>query len=182
MKRIFFTLALLSQILLIATLVLGLDIGDAKLRENRPAVSDHMLTALGALVFAIFVHALFLTYFMGTGRWMEETSRAYKLSPEYCRESSRLKYGTFPLMILCVFLLIVTGAFGAASDPRNVTGFDGWFGLTGKQIHFTVACAAICINLLVNVREYLAIERNGLLIKRAMEEVQRIRREHHLPV
>lgn len=182
MKRIFLTLAIVSQVLLVATLVMGLDIGDAKLRENRPAVSDHMLMALGSLVFAIFIHALILTYFMGTGRWMEETSRAYKLSPDYCRESSRLKYGTFPLMILSVFLLIVTGAFGAASDPRNATGFDGWFGLTGKQIHFTVACATICVNLFVNIREYLAIDRNGQLIKRAMEEVHRIRREHHLPV
>ncbi len=182
MKRIFLTLAVLSQILLIAAVVLGLNIGDARALENRPAVSNHMLTALGALVFALLVHAILLTYFMGTGRWLEETSRAYKLSPDYCRESSRLKYGAFPGMILCVVLLIVSGALGAAADPRGTSGFDGWFGFSAKQTHFLTACATICVNLLINVREYQAIARNGLLVHRALSEVQRIRREHGLPV
>lgn len=182
MQRIFLTLVLVSQGLLIATVVVGYDIRDARLIENRPAVSNHLLTALGALVFALLVHAILLTYFMGTGRWMEETSRAYRLSPDYCRESSRLKYTTLPWMILCVVLLIVAGALGAAADPRGGTTPPELWGLPRKTLHFVFACGTLLVNLWINVREYQAIQRNGLLVKRALGEVQRIRQEHGLPV
>ncbi|MDB4638213.1 hypothetical protein OAF24_04875, partial [bacterium] len=76
MSRIFSSLCVVSTILLIVALVLGLNIDDAKELSSRGAVSNHMLMALAALVFALLVHAILLTYFMGTGRWLEETSNA----------------------------------------------------------------------------------------------------------
>jgi hypothetical protein len=165
--------------LLIVALALGLHIEDAKV--DRAAVSNHMLVALGALVFALLVHAILLTYFMGTGRWLEETSKAYKLSPDYCAQSSHLKYSTLPIMAGTLLLLIVTGAFGAAADPLGA-GFSGGLGLTAGEIHFLTACLAVGANVIVNIIEYFAIQKNGRLVKDVLAEVQRIRQEHGLPV
>ncbi|MBD3672123.1 MAG: hypothetical protein HUJ26_01240 [Planctomycetaceae bacterium] len=141
-----------------------------------------MLTALAALVFALLVHAILLTYFMGTGRWLEETSKAYKLSPAYCERSAKLKYSTLPLMVVILVLLIITGGLGAAADPLSHVRFRGWFGLSAADIHFLTACLTIGANLLVNLVEYFAIQQNGHLVKEVLGEVQRIREEHGLPV
>lgn len=179
MSRIFLSLSVVGTILLIVALVLGLNIEDAKL--DRGPVANHLLVAMGALVFALLVHAILLTYFMGTGRWLEETSKAYRLSPDYCARSSQLKYSTLPLMVGTLFLLIITGASGAAADPLGA-GFSGLWGLTAGEIHFLTACLAIGANVIVNVIEYLAIEKNGRLVKDVLAEVHRIRQEHGLPV
>lgn len=181
-KRIFLTLAVVGTALLIATLMLGFSIGDPKLQQERAAVSLHMQVALGATIFALFVHAITLTYFMGTGRWMEETSKAYRLPPDYCEENSRLKYSVVPLLFVCLVALVITGALGAASDPASGSGFEGWLGMTGSQVHFFTACLTLAINAVVNLIEFQAISQNSRLIERAMGEVQQIRREHGLPV
>lgn len=182
MSRIFLSLSVVSGLLLIAALILGLNIDDAKELSSRGAVSNHMLMALGALVFALLVHAILLTYFMGTGRWLEETSKAYKLPPEYCERSSKLKYSTLPLMVGTLFLLIVTGGLGAAADPLSHVQFEGWLGLSASEIHFLTACLTVGANLIVNFVEYSAIQQNGRLVKEVLSEVQRIRQEHGLPV
>lgn len=179
MSRIFLSLSVVGTLFLIVAIVMGLNIEEAKL--DRDSVANHMLVAMGALVFALLVHAILLTYFMGTGRWLEETSKAYQLSPDYCAESSRLKYSALPTMAGMLLLLILTGASGAAADPL-AAGFSGAFGLTSKEIHFLTACLAVGTNVIVNIIEYLAIQSNGRLVKDVLAEVQRIRQEHGLPV
>ena len=87
MKRIFLTLALISTALLMAAFVMGMTIDDPKVQteEVAAAVNLHMGTAMFALIGVAMVHSLALTYFMGTGRWMEETTRAYHLILEHRR-------------------------------------------------------------------------------------------------
>jgi hypothetical protein len=77
-KRIFLTLALLANGSLIVSAILGLNIGDSQQRtlEVQGQIGTHMLTALAAMCFVALVHAICFTYFMGTGRWLEETSNA----------------------------------------------------------------------------------------------------------
>ena len=48
------------------------------------------LIGMVALVFTTLVHAIVLTYFMGTGRWLEETCRAYHLRDEHQARSRDL--------------------------------------------------------------------------------------------
>src|SRR5262245_57273195 len=76
--RIFTTLAIFAAVLTAATFALGMSISDATQPSAQGTVSIHMLTGLGALIFTSLVHAIVLTYFMGTGRWLEETTTAYK--------------------------------------------------------------------------------------------------------
>lgn len=184
MKRIFLTLAIFSTVLLIAAFSLGMSIGDAKdaSAATQRYVSWHLLTALGALVFASLVHAIVLTYFMGTGRWMEETSRAYQLNESFLTENQSLKYRLLPAMSGCLLLLILTGGFGAAADPASPVGFQGWLGLSAAMIHFLIAAILISANLLVNAWEFAAITRNSAIVEDVLAQVRKIRVERGLPV
>ncbi len=180
MTRIFLTLAVLSTIVLGVAFALGMNIGDPRLPDA--AIARHFLTALAALIFASLVHALVLTYFMGTGRWMEDTSRVYQLDARWQSESQSLKSRTIPKMIVCLLLLVLTGAFGAASDPASAVGFRGWGDVSGAKVHLLIAAATFAINVLVNLHEFQAIQRNSKLIEEVLGEVRRIRIEKGLPV
>ena len=81
---------------------------------------------LGALTSATMVHALLFTYFMGTGRWIEETSQAYSLPIEWYRQNQRIKYGILPGILMSFLMLVMTGSLGAVADPatRCLAGED----------------------------------------------------------
>ncbi|HTI51021.1 MAG TPA: hypothetical protein VL475_08720 [Planctomycetaceae bacterium] len=174
----------MSTAALLATFWLGWQIGDATSRElaTQGRVGVHFLTAVGALCFALLVHALVLTYFMGTGRWLEETCQAYRLGDEWQSRSRNLKWRMYPAMVLSLVLLIGTGALGGAADPASALGFQGIGGLTAAQLHLAVAAATLAFNAFVNVYEFLSLRRNGLLVNEVLGEVRRIRLERGLPV
>jgi hypothetical protein len=182
--RIFLPLAFVSTASLLVAMGLGLAIDDPKVRSEavQAGVQYHFLAALAALVFATLVHAIVLTYFMGTGRWLEETSSAYRLDPRLHARSQTIKYRTIPFMVLCFVMLIVTGAFGAAADPASPMQAKGWGGYSAGTIHLILACSTIAANLFVNWLEFRALEQNGDLIDEALAEVRRIRLEKGLAV
>ena len=184
MVRIFLPLAFLSTASLVLAMGLGLAIDDPKVRSIavQTGVQYHFLAALAALVFATLVHAIVLTYFMGTGRWLEETSNAYHLDRQLHNRSTTIKYRTIPGMVLCFLLLIVTGAFGAAADPASPMQSKGWLGYSPSTIHLVMACTTIALNVFVNWLEFRALERNGDLVEQALAEVRRIRIEKGLAV
>jgi hypothetical protein len=182
MNRIFLTLAVVSSLLLLTTMALGLGIEDPASREaaEQGIVERHLLVAFGGLIVALMVHGLVLTYFMGTGRWIEETSTAYGLDEKWRRENTSLKYQTLPLMVGSLFLLIAAGALGAAADPAAAAGFQSWLGLSSATWHFVVALIALGLHLIATIVEYFALSRNGELIQEVMAEVSRIREAHGL--
>lgn len=163
--------------------MLGLNIGDAQLKDPvvQATVGRHMLAGLLALCFASLLHAITFTYFMGTGRWIEETSRVYQLTTDYHEESRRLKYRLLMLITASFILLVTTGAFGAASDPASQFGFTGMLGLKAGQVHLVIAVTALLMNLATNVQEFRSIERNGEIIETVLGDVRRIRAERGLP-
>ena len=183
-KRIFLTLCCFSTLTLIIAFGWGLTIEDVYQRD--PAVqrnvSNHMLVGMGALTFSILVHAIVLTYFMGTGRWIEETSHAYQLPGDFFNQNRRLKYRTIPAMVVCILLLVCVGAFGGAADPASSVGFKGWGDLTPGTIHMLIALVTFAINLGMNFWEYIALYRNGEVIDAVLAEVRRIRLERGLAV
>jgi hypothetical protein len=183
MKRIFLTLAILGTVLLVGAFVLGLEIGDPRSvsAATRRFMSYHLLISVAALIFATLVHAVLLTYFMGTSRWMEEARLAYKLDTRWNEENRRLKYRAIPLMAVCLVVLIVNIPLGAiAVDRRNWT-LPGGHEFSPSTVHFVFAILTIVVNLAVNAIEYQAIERNSELIAGVVQEVRRIRQEHGLP-
>lgn len=182
MTRIFLTLASVSTLVLLTVFVLGLNIDDPKALESQTLVSWHLILALTGLVVATLVHALVLTYFMGTGRWMEDVSKTYQLDDSWRVESARLKYRVLPAMSGCFLLLLTTVGFGAAADPASRLGFAGWGGLSANQVHLLVALTTLACNFAVNVLEFRAIERNGQLVREVLEKVREIRIARGLPV
>lgn len=184
MKRIFVTLTVLSTVLLFTAFILGWISGDPKSLDEtvRRGVSLHRLTSLAALIFATLVHAILLTYFMGTGRWLEETCKAYSLGDKWLTENQSLKYRSIMAMVGAMLMLIATGACGAAIDPTGAVRFEGWGAFSGATIHFYVASITLIVNLLVNAKEFQAVSRNNQIIDMVMDEVHRIRREKGLPV
>lgn len=184
MARIFLPLAGLSACFLVVAMVLGLMIEDPKVLSAaaQASVQYHFLAAVGALVFATFVHAIVLTYFMGTGRWIEESSSAYRLNPDFYAQSNKIKYRTIPLMVICFLLLLTTGALGAAADPASPWQGKGWGGMSASSIHLTAALITIGANLLVTIYEFVSLEKNGAIVDQVLAEVRRIRLEKGLAV
>jgi|SRR5579863_1927567 len=184
MTRIFTTLAVCSTGLLLAALWLGFQIGDASLRSAavQARFSMHFLTGMGSLVFALLVHALVVTYFMGTGRWLEETCSAYRLSASWQTGSKNLKWRLYPAIVTSFLLLILAGASGGAADPASPVGFKGWGSLTAAEVHLIVVGLALAVNMGVNTAEYVALSRNGRLVNGVLQEVRRIRQERGLDV
>ena len=182
MTRIFLTLASVSTLLLLTVFCLGLNVGDPKSPESQSLVSWHLMLALTGLVFAALVHALSLTYFMGTGRWMEDVSKAYQLEDRWRLECRQLKYRILPWMTGGLLLLLITIGFGAAADPAARLGFSGWAGLSASTWHLLVALATLGTNFFANVREFQSLERNGQLVNEVVAKVREIRIARGLPV
>lgn len=184
MKRIFLTLAILSTLSLLAAFLLGLQIEGTTDPQTAggAAMRYHINVSIGALVFATLIHAIVLTYFMGTGRWIEETTQAYRLGEEHHRENQKLKYRTLPAMVGVLVLLILNVPLGAVVDPASPVEFDGWAGVSATTLHLVLASVTVVANAVVSVWEYQAICRNGRLIDEIVGEVRNIRQERGLPV
>lgn len=178
MNRIFTTLAVLSNVGLMTTFVLGWAMADPTVEGSTGVpMSVHFLTALGAVTLALLVHAIVLTYFMGTGRWIEETSEAYRLGIDSRTENIKLKYQTLPGMVACILLLIVTAGFGAVADPGSSVNLS-----SSAMIHLSLACVSLVANISVSVIEYQTIQRNGRLVDQIVSSVKAIRKERGLDV
>lgn len=177
MNQIFLFLACLGNTALLVTLFLGWRIENAAALTDvaRQQVSVHFLFALAASAFTLFVHAVVLTYFMGTGRWIQETSEAYGFAGAAREANMKLKYRALPGMMLCLGLVLVTGAFGAIADPGSNTQMEH-----SVTIHFSLAISTIVANFLINIVQYTAIVRNSEVVNLVYEEVLRVRRERGL--
>jgi hypothetical protein len=180
--RIFSTLAIISTLLLLAAYWMGLSIGNILSPASTRAFTAHFLTGVGAIMFAILVHSLVLTYFMGTGRWLEETCHAYRLGDAFPRRNRDLKWRVLPFLGTCVLLLVVTGGFGAAADPGASVHYAGSFGLSAAGVHQLTATLMLTINVAVYVGEYVALRANAEIVNAVLAEVKRMREERGLPV
>ncbi|MEY3173989.1 MAG: hypothetical protein RLZZ436_1903 [Planctomycetota bacterium] len=187
MKRIFLTLAVLAHFSMVAAMVLGLQVGDPMTLGGRDPVvnariGSHILIGLGALTGITMVHALVFTWFMGTGRWIEESSRAYGLSDVFHRRSQKLKYSVLPGILLSFLLVLATGCLGAIADPASAASLQPMTGISDSAIHFTSALITWLANLLINLLQYLRIAGNSAVVEGVLAEVRRIRVERGLPV
>ena len=184
MTRIFLPLAGVSTVALMAAMVLGLSIDDPHVatQEVQAGVQWHFLIALAALCLTTMVHAIVLTYFMGTGRWIEETSNAYRLEASYFSRNQQIKYRTIPAMVGAFLLLLLTGALGAAADPASPIQFKGWLGVSAATLHLSVAILSVAANVAVNYLEFTSLENNADVIDQVLAEVRRIRLEKGLAV
>jgi hypothetical protein len=181
MTRIFPTLAALSIGLFLASLILGLAIGnlydnptDATLRTR----GIHMLTGTAAALAVVFVHSIVVTYFIGTSRWCKEVTETYRLDPTPLRRSAQLKRRTFPWCVLGMLTVVGVGALGAASDPG--TGRPGTADMA--DWHLMAAFAGLAFIAWTYFQAWLNIAENQLVIQEIVAKVAAIRRQRGLDV
>ena len=184
MVRIFIPLTILSAVSLFVALIFGLLIDDPRSRNAvvQSAIDNHFTAALAALLFSVLIHAIILTYFMGTGRWIEETSNAYRLDAAFYVKSSKIKYRTIPWVVVCFALLLTTAGLGAAADPASRMYTKMIAGIPLGKFHGTIASVTILFNLLVSWFEFRALEKNGAIVEEVLELVRKIRVDRGLPV
>jgi hypothetical protein len=175
-NRIFLSIAIVSNLFLAVNYGLGWAVRDPSVAGSTGVgLPIHFLCGVASITLAMLVHAIVLTYFMGTGRWIEETTAAYSLGTEERTRNIRLKYRTLPGMVGCLFLLIIVAAFGAAADPGAALDFA-----PAKTIHMTLATLALLVNIGVSFAEYNSICRNHELMTGILNRVHTIRRERGL--
>jgi hypothetical protein len=162
MTRIFPTLASLSIGLFLASVVIGLSIGD--LYDNP---SEATFRARG-------IHML--TYFIGTSRWCKEVTETYRLDPAPLRQSTLLKRRTFPWCVLGMLAVVGIGALGAASDPG--TGRPNTADMA--SIHLIAALGGLAFIGWTYFQAWQNIAENQQVIQEIVGMVGRIRRERGL--
>ena len=169
MNRIFAVVATFANAALLLTFWLGWSIDDAgSLDEaDRVVFSWHFLTAIGVTILVMLVHAIVLTWFMGTGRWIEETSEAYRMPPDLREKNIRLKYRVIPGMVTCFILVIATGSLGAIADPASHVSLDG-----AATIHMWLALVTITGNIIVSYIEYAVVRENQTIVDAVWTNVQ----------
>jgi hypothetical protein len=138
-KRIFLTLAILANIALLSAFILGWRIGDPMTAGGRDPevngrIGTHLLVGLGALTSATMVHALLFTYFMGTGRWIEETSHAYSCQCDWYRHNQRIKYGILPGICIGFLLLVITGRWVQSRIPATAASLQKTLGISDSTL------------------------------------------------
>jgi hypothetical protein len=196
-SRIFFTLAAVSTLCLTGTFFLGISVDSsaAEVVGERSAADWHILLGVFGLIFAVLVHAIVLTYFMGTGRWIDETSHVYKLGDQPFRDHRKLKQRTLPLMMLAIIALIMIIPTGASVDPaasrkpivEDTVESDAALTKQSQQenasnLHLVYVIITVFVNVAISVFEFRSIEANGEIVTGILDEVRRIRTEKGLPV
>ena len=174
MTRIFFSVALVDFVALLATFVVGL-VFKLMGTTSEPLWMAHLYLALFSAIATLLVHCLLIfTYFLGTGRWVKEVGIAYQLPDVPLLKLTRdLKRRTYPLSLFA--MLITIAAVAAGAGAQNQLPAWPW------HVHLTLACLALLINGWAFVVAYRNIRINGSILEEVMREVERIRAERGLP-
>lgn len=145
-------------------------------RSIRQHAEYHKLLGLGAAIVTILVNSIVVTYFIGTSRWCQEVIDTYQLSTDYVAQSKRLKRRTFPWSLIGMLSVLAISGCGAASDPLNsLPSSAQWV-----PIHLSVALGGIALIVVSFIAQSASLKSNLELIRRIMEDVERIRGEKHL--
>ncbi|HEV3166380.1 MAG TPA: hypothetical protein VGZ22_20315 [Isosphaeraceae bacterium] len=165
MHRIFLGLAVTSGLLLVASFVLGLEAA-SEVRGLRHTWHDiHFLISLVTVLTGLLVHSIVFTYFLGTGRWVKEVVRVYRLPEWVYAQAVKNKRKAFPFELASMALICLTAWMGAGSDAR------GWPALW----HLGMASVMIAFNLGAFAAEYAAIVAQARLLLEVKDEADRLR-------
>lgn len=181
MIRIFFTLASLSIVLLLAALMLGLTMGDLYAKPMPSAetfqwATIHRLTGIAAALGVVFVESVVVTYFVGTSRWCKEVAETYRFEMTPVAASNRLKRRTFPWAVAGMLAVVGIAALGGASDPAtlrpNTQAWADW--------HLMGALLGIAFVGCTYFVAWNNIAANHRIIEGLVGEVRRFRQERGL--
>jgi hypothetical protein len=181
MTRILLSLASLSLLLLVASMVVGLAVGNLY-EKPQPApetlgwATVHRLTGIAAALSVVFVESVIVTYFIGTSRWCREVVETYRFDPSSVQMSNQLKRKTFPWALAGMLAVVGVIALGGAADPA--TGRPDT--QTWTNWHLFGALSGIALIAWTFVVAWINIAANHAIIEGLVAEVARIRGERGL--
>ena len=145
MHQIFLALAVADLTLILISYTLGwfVPTGQGGLIRD-----IHFLVGLLTMLATLMVHGVVYTYFIGTGKWVAEVTRVYRL-PEWMEaQAKRNKRRAMPFVTWGMLAMGATVWLGAAADTMR--GFSGFW-------HFLVATFTLGFTLGAFALEYRAI-------------------------
>jgi hypothetical protein len=165
MHRIFLGLAVTSGTLLVVSLALGLVAAGQGGGTGHTWHDIHFLLGLLTVLAGLLVHSIVFTYFLGTGKWVREVVRVYRLPDWIEAQAVKNKRKAFPFELSGMALLGATAWLGAGTDTR------GW----PSAYHLGAAALTLAFNLGAFVAEYAAIVSQGRLLLEVKDEADRLR-------
>src|SRR4029079_13533056 len=114
--RIFLALAVTVGTLMVTTLFLGFLVPSG---QGGSWHDLHFLMGLLTVLMALLVHSIVFTYFLGTGKWVKEVVRVYKLPEWVWCQPVKNKRRAFPFECWSMVLLGATAWLGGAADTRR---------------------------------------------------------------
>lgn len=183
MQRIFVVLALASLLFSLATMGLGLSLGDvhnpADLMTQRWA-TIHRLSGIVSGLALMLTEGILVTWFIGTSRWCREVCEPYGLDLELAARSNRLKRRAFPWAVGAMLAMVGLVALGGAADPAASLRLEPVAGLTWSQIHLIGACLILPFIGYAFLAQYEAVLANTAIIEEILKRVKQIRAEKGL--
>lgn len=178
MNRIFLYLALFALSFLVATLMLGLMLGDVRdptdLTTQRWA-TIHRLSGIAVALVLVLVNSIVVTYFIGTSRWCREVVDTYGLDQNLTRRGTAIKRRTFPVAVISMLVAVCMVALGGAADPGASLQLQPLFGLSWANLHLFGALLGTLVVAYGFTIEWSNIQEQRELIQEILDEVRRIR-------
>jgi hypothetical protein len=179
--RIFTSLAWIALVMMIATLGIGLWLGDYHTNHPEPMrhwATIHRLSGVATALVVVLVNSIVVTYFIGTSRWCKEVAETYGLEPSFVRRMTALKRSAFPWAVMGMLAVVGVVALGGAADPA--TGLPH----TADWVtpHLLGAMSGLAFIGWVFFIEWTKIHANHVVIGEVLDEVRRIRHERGLEV
>jgi len=176
MTRIFLGIASLAILMLVATLLLGLYIGDLH-QPHADSIAElawvHRWSGIATALVVVLVNCIAITYFIGTSRWCKEVAETYRLDSQLVARSAALKRQAFPWAVTAMLVVVGTISLGAAADPvRPRAGTEQWV-----IPHLVGALLGVAFIAWAFFREYQRIAEHHAVIEEILAEVRKIRGE-----
>jgi hypothetical protein len=177
MTRILLTLSLVSLVLLVATLAIGLSIGDLYSDPSDQTLrlaTIHRLSGTAAALGVVFVESVIATYFIGTSRWCKEVAETYRLDLAPVRASARLKRKAFAVALVGMMTVVGIIALGAAADPATAReNTRDW-----TNYHLAAALAGTALIAWTYFAGWQYVRENHAIIDGLLAQVAKTRHEH----
>lgn len=167
MNRIILGMAVANYVLVAITTVLGLASGTPR---GANVIADdafglHFRMGILTALFSMLAHCIVFTYFLGTCRWVKETSAAYRLGAAFTVTSAQCRRRAVLAVVASIALVVATIASGAGAHTRI---WPVW-------IHDIVPAGSYIFMAAAYAIEIAAIERHTVLTDEIMNAVEAVR-------
>jgi hypothetical protein len=162
-------MAVANYLLVAITVVLGLLIvpADQARSVGYDAFLVHLEFGILTALFTMLAQCIVFTYFLGTTRWVKETTEAYRMPRAWVERSQACRRRAMVCAMVAILLVVATVASGAGAHTGIFPLWAHWLGPSVTYVYLLFAYRA----------QLGAIETHIRLTDDVMAEVTRIRAE-----